>query len=282
MKRVDESGVGGPRVFSAPCRSLMTRSKIPSIDYALNPYLGCEHGCVYCYATFMARFANISDKWGTFVGVKENAADVLRREAPRRAPGRVSFGTVCDAYQPVEERLGLTRACLEVFRNVSGFDVGVLTKSDLVLRDTDVLRSLESAEVGFSVTCLDTGLARVVEPGAASPSRRLEAMRELSEDGVSVWGFFGPVLPTLSDSDEAIAEVLEAMARAGAESVLVDSMTLYPKVWNSIRSLFERAFPERLDELKAIRRDQGAYEASLSDRVMRAAARLGVDVDVCF
>ncbi|MCK4915123.1 MAG: radical SAM protein, partial [Candidatus Eisenbacteria sp.] len=117
-----------PRVFAIECKTLMTKSKIPSLDYAINPYLGCEHGCAYCYATFMARFSDIKDEWGSFVGVKENAPEVLRKEIPRRRPGVVSFGTVCDAYQPVEERYGITRSCLEAFIGADGFEVGVLTK----------------------------------------------------------------------------------------------------------------------------------------------------------
>lgn len=272
----------GPRTFTVPCKSLMTNSKIPSIDYAVNPYLGCSHACVYCYATFMARFADIKDEWGTFVGIKENAPDVLRRELGRKRPGVVTFGTVCDAYQPVEKQRRITRACLEAFVGARGFDVGVLTKSDLVLRDVDVLSSLESADVGFSITCLDAGLASVFEPGATPPSRRLAAMRQLSGAGVRVWGFFGPVLPTLSDDEDSVTEILTEMKRGGAERVLVDSMTLYPKVWSRVRALFERSFPERLDALMDIRANLGDYESRLSGLVEEAARGLGIDVDICF
>jgi DNA repair photolyase len=271
-----------PRTFTVPCKSLMTASKIPSIDYAVNPYLGCTHGCVYCYATFMARFADIEDEWGTFVGIKKNAPDVLGRELCRKRPGVVTFGTVCDAYQTVEEERLITRACLEAFVGTRGFDVGVLTKSDLVVRDVDVLSNLESADVGFSITCLDAGLAGIFEPGAPSPSRRLAAMRALSGAGVSVWGFFGPVLPTISDDEDSIAEVLGEMKRGGAGRVLVDSMTLYPKVWSRVRALFERSFPERLDALLDVRAHWALYESRLSGAVESAARDTGVEVDICF
>ena len=270
------------REFSIQCKSLMTKSGIPSLDYAINPYLGCEHGCVYCYATFMARFSDIKDKWGTFVGVKENAPEVLRREIPRRAPGVVMFGSVCDAYQQVEERHGITRACLEEFVGADGFEVGVLTKSDMVVRDIDVLAKLPGANAGFSITCLDRELAAAFEPRAPSPSRRLTAMRELSRAGIPVWGFFGPVLPGFSDGEQDIAEVLTAMTQAGATRVLVDAMNLYPKVRGSVRSLIASDFPCRLDTFEAISRDHGAYLAMLSERLETAAAGLNVDVDVCF
>ena len=124
------------RVFPIGCKSLMTRSGIPSLDYAINPYLGCAHGCVYCYASFMARFRDIKDPWGSFVGYKERAPEVIRRELRRRQPGVVTFGTVCDAYQPIEKELRLTRSCLESFIGVEGFDVGMeMSGSPAAFRD---------------------------------------------------------------------------------------------------------------------------------------------------
>ncbi len=260
----------------------MTKSKIPSLDYAINPYLGCEHACVYCYATFMARFSDIKDEWGSFVGVKENAPDVLRKQILNTRPGVVSFGTVCDAYQPVEERYGMTRSCLEAFIDAEGFEVSVLTKSDLVLRDIDVLSKLPNADVGFSITCLDRELAAAFEPRAPSPSRRLAAMRELSREGIPVWGFFGPVLPTFTDTGDEIAEMLRAMAEAGASRVLVDAMNLYPKVRSSVRALIAGVFPDHLDAFDTVRRDHAAYASALSERVVAAARRVDLKIDVCF
>jgi DNA repair photolyase len=270
------------REFTVTCKSVMTKSKIPSLDYAVNPYLGCRHGCAYCYATFMKKFAGIDDEWGAFVGVKENAPEVLRRELKRKKPGVVNFGTVCDPYQEAEERYRITRACLEGFVDTSGFDVGVLTKSDLVLRDIDVLQKLESPDVGFTVTCLDAGLARTFEPHAPAPARRIAAMRELATAGIRVWGFFGPVLPTFSDDEDSIAEILAEMERAGADRVLVDRMNLYPKVWSRMSSLVVKVFPERIDALRGIRSDAAAYAASLSERIDRVARSIGIEVETCF
>jgi DNA repair photolyase len=270
------------QIFELECKSLLTKSKIPSLDYAVNPYFGCQHACVYCYATFMTKFRNAPGEWGSFVGIKANAPEVLRRELRRRAPGDVCFGTVCDAYQPVEERYAISRACLEAFVGVPGFDVGILTKSDLVLRDVDVLKRLERSDVGFTVTCLDAGLARLVEPGAPPPSRRLAAMRELASKGIPVWGFFGPILPTFTDSDEAITEVLREMARSGAGRVLVDRLNLYPRVWASMKRLLSREFPDRLAAVQAIKADPGAYEAHLAQRIDELGRSVGIAAETCF
>lgn len=269
-------------VFTLRCKSLLSRSRIPSLDYAVNPYFGCEHGCLYCYATFMLKFREAPGLWGSFVGIKENAPDVLAREVARRKPGSVMFGSVCDAYQPVEARCGVTRACLRAFVGAPGFEVGVLTKSDLVVRDLDVLKSLESPRVGFSVTTLDDGLAGVFEPGAPSPRSRLEAMRELARAGIPVWGFLGPVLPTFSDSEETLRAILGAMRDAGAGHVLVDMLNLYPRVRGRILPLIARRFPDRLAAYEALRAEPERYAAGLQGRVRGAARAVGIDARVCF
>jgi DNA repair photolyase len=271
-----------PNVFPIDCKSVLTKSRISSLDYALNPYLGCEHGCIYCYAIFMAKFRNVPGEWGSFVGVKKDAPAVLAKEVARRKPGVVCLGTVCDGYQPVEEGYRISRACLEAFLGTEGFDVGVLTKSDLVLRDADILESLESSNVGITVTCLDAGVARAFEPRAPSPARRLDAIRELRDRGIPAWGFFGPILPTFSDSYDAIAEVLTAMDGARANYVLVDQLNPYPRVWSKLRAFLQREFPDRLDTFAAIRREQAAYEVELRSRVLEAANWVGIDVELCF
>jgi DNA repair photolyase len=271
-----------PRVFPVGCKSLMTKSGIPSLDYAVNPYLGCAHGCVYCYATFMCRFKDIRDPWGSFVGYKERGPEVIRREVQRRQPGVVSFGTVCDAYQPIEKELKLTRACLEAFIGTKGFDVGILTKSDLVLRDIDVLKQLESVDVGFSITTLDPVIASKLEPGASAPARRLAAMSELARRGIAVWGFFGPVLPTLSDSEDDVREIITEIAHAGAGRILVDTMNLYPRVLSDYRRFLSKHFPERLGRFEAIRNDLEGYSEELRARVELASRDVDMEADTCF
>lgn len=270
------------RVTRIDCKSLLQKSKIPSLQYAVNPYVGCEHGCSYCYATFMARFRKLPGEWGSFVYVKENAPDVLAREVANREPGVVCMSTVCDAYQPAEAEHGVTRRCLEAFLGTSGFQVGILTKSDMFVRDLDVLARLESADVGVTVTTLDEGVAAVFEPGAPSPRRRLDAMAQAARSGLDVWGFFGPVLPGFSDSDDEIGGVLSAFERAGAGRVLVDSLNLYPSVLSRFGHAVATRFPDRLGPLEAARLETDEYEADLSDRVRRIAGSLDIEVDLCF
>jgi len=270
------------RVFETTAKSVLTASKIRGLDYAVNPYVGCAHACSYCYATFMKKFMKIADPWGEFVGVKVNAAEVLAREIRRKRPGRVSFGTVCDPYQEEERRRRITRSCLEVMIEAPAFSVGMLTKSDLVVRDADVLSRLDDAEVGFTVTTLEPAIAAVLEPGAPHPAARLAAMRELSLQGVSVWAFFGPVIPGVSDTGEAIGEMLRALDVAGARRVVVDRLNLYPRVVARLLPVLERDLPGLLPATEEARRARAGYERRLRERVLDVADELGVDVVVCF
>ncbi|MBU0492349.1 MAG: radical SAM protein [Chloroflexi bacterium] len=161
------------------CKSILTKSGIGAVDYAANPYVGCAHACAYCYATFMKRFTGHREEWGTFVDVKVNAAEVLARQLRRARPGGITFSTVTDAYQPLEEEYLLTQACLEV---LAGYDhpVSILTKSALVLRDLDLIRRLHDAEVAFTITTLDDEIRARFEPGASPIPARLEALQALA------------------------------------------------------------------------------------------------------
>ena len=237
-----------PSITSSPCRSALNRSGIPGVDWALNPYVGCTHACVYCYASFMRRFTGHAAPWGAYVEAKANVADVLARQV-RRARGHVLLSSVTDAWQPAEAECGLSRACLEVLAG-GAVEVGVLTKSDLVLRDQDVFlrfRDLLGAwrlSVGFSIATLDDGLAALLEPGAPSPSRRLAALEVLSRAGVPTWVFVAPVLPGLTDAPEALAALVAEARRRGAARVDVDPFTFYPAAVAGLRAVVAAHRPD--------------------------------------
>ncbi|MGH7149699.1 MAG: PA0069 family radical SAM protein, partial [Planctomycetota bacterium] len=208
--------------FRDDTRSAVARNESPDVGFeaSVNPYRGCEHGCAYCYARPTHEYFGLSAglDFETRIFVKEDAPDLLRKElsSPRWKPQVLSMSGVTDPYQPVERRLGITRRCLEVlaeFRN----PVGIVTKSALVTRDLDLLGSLarhRAAAVILSVTTLDRALARDLEPRAASPASRLEAVEAAAKAGVPVGVMVAPVIPGLTDHE--IPAILEAAARAGA------------------------------------------------------------------
>ncbi|MCX6649766.1 MAG: radical SAM protein, partial [Candidatus Bathyarchaeota archaeon] len=164
------------------CKSILGRSGIGGMDYAVNPYLGCGHACAYCYARFMRRMGHPGEAWGSFVDVKVNAVERLREEAAKKPRGRVLLSSVTDAYQPIEAKYRLTRGCLEVLLE-HGYRVDVLTKNDLVLRDLDLLRRFDEVEVGFTITALDDAVRMAFEPGASSIQARLDALKRFSDEG---------------------------------------------------------------------------------------------------
>jgi DNA repair photolyase len=143
-------------------KTLLTKTAISGIDYCINPYMGCGHGCRYCYASFMKRFTGHPEPWGEFVDVKVNAPQVLRRQLKRAKPGVVALSTVTDPYQPVEKRYQITRRCLEVLLEYQ-FPVTLLTRSPLCLRDMDLFKQFKTIDVGVSITTHDEEIRKIFE-----------------------------------------------------------------------------------------------------------------------
>jgi DNA repair photolyase len=206
----------------ATCKSALTRVKGMPFEWSLNPYLGCQHACLYCYAReyHAKRGRDIGAGFDREIEVKVNFAAVLRDELARMRvlPDSVAIGTGTDPYQPCEGRYRITRASLEALRDFC-VPLSIVTKSPMVVRDCDVLvdvarRTGGEVRVFFSVGTVDEGVWRQTEPGTASPAKRLAAMRRLREAGIKAGVLCAPVLPGLSDSEES----LEAVARAAHES----------------------------------------------------------------
>ena len=257
------------------CKSVLTKSGIEGVDYAINPYVGCAHGCVYCYASFMKRFTGHKEEWGAFVDVKVNAAEVLARQMKRAKRGNIVSSTVTDPYQPLEERYEITRACLEVLTDYD-FPVSILTKSDLVLRDLDLFHRLKDVEVGCTITALDDEVQRIFEPRSSPTSARLAALAELPGAGVKTWAFCGPLLPFLSDGEEQIDTLFRDLAGAGVSYIIVDSMKLSGAIGGKVRRVLERHYPDVVEGYRYIAADRRPYHEALMVRVQRLAEKHGL------
>jgi len=211
-------------------RSILSKSKV--FDYVVNPYIGCQHGCTYCYARFMKRFTGHKERWGEFVDVKINAPDLLRREIEKVPPGRVWVSGVCDPYQPVEETHELTRKCLEILVR-HDWPITIQTKSPLVLRDVDLFRGTDKTEVGLSVTTGDEAVRQLFEPSAPSIKERIEALGELHLVGIRTFAMIAPMLPK--------AEELATMLKGKVDYVLIDRMNYHYGDWVYRKHNFESA-----------------------------------------
>ena len=243
--------------------SIITYNDSPDIGFeaSINPYRGCEHGCIYCYARPYHEYLGFSAglDFETKIVVKENAPELLRRElsSPKWKPQVLAMSGVTDPYQPIERRLKLTRRCLEVlaeFRN----PVGIVTKNYLVTRDIDLLGELarhDAAVVFVSVTTLDNELARVMEPRTAQPAARLRTIAELAKAGVPTGAMVAPVIPGLTDHE--LPAIVKAAAEAGAQFAGMVPVRLPYAVKDLFQQWLERHFPDRkakvLAQIRAIR-----------------------------
>jgi len=178
-------------------KSALTRSRIAGVEYVINPYLGCAHGCKYCYAGFMAKWSrhHTGRPWGSFVEAKVNIARVLERELrSKRKSGVVMLSSVCDPYQPLEARYRLTRQCLSLLIEY-GWGIDVLTRSPLVTGDMDILQKAANASVGISIPTDNEQVRKIIEPRSPPIYRRLNALKKLHDAGIRTWVFIAPILP---------------------------------------------------------------------------------------
>ncbi|HDL63949.1 MAG TPA: radical SAM protein [Proteobacteria bacterium] len=185
------------KITEISTKSALVRSRIPGVRFVINPYLGCGHGCRYCYATFMRQYShfNRNSRWGEFVEVKTNLPAVLEEElARKRKIGTALLSSVCDPYQPVEREYELTRQCLKLLRSY-GWGIQILTRSPLVTRDIDILTYAIDARVGLSIPTDNDRVRKILEPDSPPIESRIETLKQLKAKGIRTWAFIAPTLP---------------------------------------------------------------------------------------
>lgn len=286
-------------VLPEPARSVISHNDSPDLPFSrsINPYRGCEHGCIYCFARPSHAFMNLSPglDFETRLFFKQDAAGGLRRELGARGYRcePIQLGTSTDPYQPLERRLAITRSLLEVLLECH-HPVTIVTKSTLVLRDLDLLAALARerlVRVHLSVTTLDAGLKRLLEPRAAAPAARLAAIRALTGAAVPAGVLVAPVIPVLTDHE--LERILEAAHRAGAQSAGCAVLRLPGEVRGLWREWLQTHYPERAPHVMSILRElrggrdedprfghrlrgQGVYAELLQARFRAACRRLGL------
>lgn len=249
------------RYYVEHCRTALTYNDSPDIPFevSLNPYRGCEHGCSYCYARPFHEYLGFSAglEFETIIFCKTGLPELLRAELakPRYRPATLALSGITDAYQPVERRLRITRRCLEILES-TGHPVDVITKSHLVTRDLDLLSSLarrNAARVDITITTLDAEVARKMEPRAAHPQRRLEAIRACAEAGVPVGVLCSPIVPGLTDHE--LPAIMTAAREAGAGWAHLIPLRLPGAVERVFVDWLEREFPLRADKVLGRQRE---------------------------
>jgi DNA repair photolyase len=265
-----------------PTKSLLNRcvsKRAMPFTWTINPYRGCEFGCRYCYARYTHEFMEMRDglEFEQKIYVKQHTAELLRQELRRVKPDEsIALGTATDPYQPAERRYEVTRSILEEFARHRGFDLGIVTKSNLVVRDLELLQQVARANklsVHITVTTLDTGLARILEPRAPRPDLRVEAVRALARAGLRVGISCSPVIPGITDSPKDLEAVIRAAADAGADYVFANPLFLKPCSAAVFLPFLEQNFPHLAATYRERYKDRaflpGSYAKRLSALVMR-------------
>ena len=278
-----------PQYVEVTCKSALNRVQGMPFKWSLNPYAGCVHACVYCYARSHYALAGHGEpgrEFETRILVKTNFAEVLRRELgrPRWTFETVALGTVTDCYQPAEGRYRITRAALEALLEVAN-PLGMVTKSPLVLRDFDVLAPLArvaKVRIFFTITTVDLDLWRRLEPGTANPFKRLEVMRRLNAAGVRAGVLLAPILPGITDSTASLDAVARAAAAHDAAFLGTSTLRLAPVVKNQYLMFLDRQYPDLVPRYERAYFGSNApqeYQRALEERVDRIRTRYGFLAD---
>lgn len=232
-------------------KNILVRCGIPGIDFVINPYTGCRFACKYCYASFMGRFVGkkIND-WGEYVYAKVNAPQLLKKEVIKLKNKGVNkeilISSVTDPYQGIEAKYKLTRQCLKILADY-GFNgvVSILTKSDLVIRDIDVLKRLNKVLVGLTITSTDDSISRYFEIYAPSVSKRLKALKILNKNSIRTYAFIGPLLPHFVAQPKELEKLFKSLKEAGTRDIFIEHLNLSTYIRN-------RLFKEMGNKNKAI------------------------------
>jgi DNA repair photolyase len=268
--------------FTLPVRSLLNRCtgvRMP-FTWTINPYRGCEFACKYCYARYTHEFMELRDgvDFEQKIFVKRHAADLLRQELRRVKPGEeIAIGTATDPYQPAERRFEITRTILEEFSRHSGLELGIVTKSNLVVRDVEVLREIGKRNrvlVNITITTMNADLARILEPRAPRPDLRMEAVKKLNAEGVRAGVICAPVLPGITDAPRDLEALVRATAEAGGAYISANSLFLKPCSAAVFLPFLEKEFPQLAESYRKRFQDRAFVSQSFSKRLSELMKRL--------
>lgn len=243
-------------------KTILTHTAISGFDYCINPFVGCEHGCRYCYASFIKRVTHHLERWGEFIDVKVNAPQLLEHQLRKARKGLVAISTVTDPYQPIEKKYRVTRRCLEILLSHQ-FPISLLTRSTLCLRDIELFKEFREIKVGITVTTHDDRMRRIFEPRSPSIFERIKILEILSKERIKTYVFIGPILPL--DPGEMV-RMLDGLV----EEALIDRMNY---TWR-VAPLYRRA---KLDKYL---KDDYFYQTGLELK-MRLEEK-GISAALCF
>lgn len=206
-------------------KNILCKSKIPGVDFAINPYVGCVHDCKYCYATYMLKFAgHDNDVWGKFVDVRVNAVETLPSNLEKLQGKTIAFGTATDPYQSIERKYRITRKLLEKLKDFD-INIGITTKSNIILDDLDLLKQIKNIKVFISLGIYDDNIRKQLEPFASSVDERVKVLKTLHENGISTVLFMAPFFPIITDYKKIILDTKDFV-----DEYYFEDITIYDRI----------------------------------------------------
>lgn len=270
------------KIREIQCKSAIGKCGFPGGGLAINPYVGCGHGCVYCYARFIKRFTGHTEKWGSFVDARLNIADVLKKQlkSPRYKNERIYIGTVTDPYQPIEEKYKLTRSILKVLLNYKN-PISILTKSDMVIRDIDLLKQFKEIDINFTITTLDEKWKKITEPNSPTVRQRFQTMKKLVSEGITVFVMIGPYWPVFTNPEMLFKKFKEI----GVNHVFTESFNTVGGNWTGVEKVLKRYYPQFLSEIREILFNKNKFYEFYSkaeNRVKELSKKYKIPVTIYF
>jgi len=228
-------------------KSIIVKSSLPEGDFVINPYIGCVHGCKYCYARFMKRFTGHTEAWGSFVDVKINAPDLIPTNTEKYKDKSITMGSVTDPYQPIERRYKLTRQILEKLIPLQPRLVDIMTKSDLVLRDIDLIKQFQNCIIVLSLSILDEKIRKELEPLSSSADKRINTLKELHKAKIPTALFISPIFPEVTNWKHLINKT-----KIFVDEYWFENLNLYPSIENNIYNFLRKNKPELIEKYQKI------------------------------
>jgi DNA repair photolyase len=264
------------KIKEIEAKGIITETNLPGADFVVNPYTGCQHGCIYCYAEFMKKYTGHDERWGDFVDIKINAPDLIKVNG--KFKGKIIFfSSVTDPYQPVEAKYCLTRKILEKLVEKQP-KISLLTKSALVTRDIDIFKKFKEIDIGVSISTLDEKLSRQLEPFASPPKLRMESIKKLKASGLKTWIFISPIFPYITEIEEIIKEVAP-----NADYFMFENLNLRAHNRNRVYDFIWKNRPDLLPAYKNIYENKdNKYWDDLRLFIIDTCRKYKKDYQICF
>jgi len=258
------------------CKTIISKSRLYDTDYSINPYRGCLHACVYCYAPLVLREKR---KWGNFIDVKINAPEILEKQLKKIKSGNILISSVTDPYNPLERKYQITRKILEKLKD-KDFFVSILTKSNLVLRDVDLLKQMR-CDVGITITTFNEEARKIFEPNTISSEERLKVLDELKNQGIKTYIFFGPLLPYISDMN--LEKTIEKFASVKPSNIIIDRLNVKSSYqWKIIEKVLEKNYPQLLNQWKEVLFSKNDYYKKLKENIIENCKKFNLNYEFCY